>query len=98
MKLNPLVTRKPNHTLIFKGIVSSLGDHIAMLIYANQKVQYLTLFFCVNNEKFFHNQGLMWLKINLLLYPKHWYLFQLVDQCVILNMITGENGSIIWVL
>lgn len=44
LKLNLLGTRKPNHTLIFKGIASSLGAHVAYASICKSKIVSLFLY------------------------------------------------------
>lgn len=50
IKLNLLGTRKPNHTLIFKGIASSLGAHVAYASICKSKIVILVYFY-IHNEK-----------------------------------------------
>ena len=50
LKLNLLGTRKPNHTLIFKGIASSLGVHVAYASICKSKIVILVYFY-IHNEK-----------------------------------------------
>lgn len=50
LKLNLLGTWKPNHTLIFKGIASSLGAHIAYASICKSKIVILVYFY-IHNEK-----------------------------------------------